>query len=206
MSEQAVTKTVLIPSLTRNEAVVQFVADTFGKRSNMKGKTFFRLPDATTENWSLLSQFVGQQAVMDVFTVEFRKVAMDLFSSNIDEKTGEFDEEGWLADWQELSVERVTLGDLDEKLEALYDQQSALMDETDDDKFLENAPKLRSLSAEVKGLKAEKEKITAKYQARSEKRKTAKAAKEAVAKKAAADAKLAAQTSTPSHAGHTHVQ
>lgn len=197
MAEQAVTKTVLIPVLTRNEISVQFIADTFGKRSANKGKTFFRLPDATADNWSSLTTFVGMQAVWDVFTVEFRKVAMDLMSSNIDEKTGEFDEESWLADWQELSVERVTLSDLDEKLEGLYDQQSVLMEETDDDKFLENAPKLRALSSEVKALKAKKEEITAKYQARSEKRKAAKLAKEEAAKKASDAAKVVA--ATPHH-------
>lgn len=164
----------------------------FGKKSPNKGKPFWA-PSVTPDTLQKDIEWIGFDDTSSMLSRSLRQIFADIYVDNIDETTGEFNEQKYLLDIADFSGGVEKLSEIEEQLEEYYavQQACALDDEfgvTDDSGALtEKAQELQKTVSEIalkiKPLKVKKADIEKKYADRAAKRK---ARKEAEAAKPAA--------------------
>ena len=162
------------PVIVRNGVQLTFVEQTFGKRStNNAGMKFFT-PVGTLENMTAFTTWYGVEDVLNGLNKITRQIFAGIFTDNLNEETGEFNEAQWYLDAADFSAGVEKLSDIEDQLDNLQDIQLQLSDE------LGNVPEedeklrltIKENNVKIRALKVAREEIKTKYEARAAKRKT----------------------------------
>jgi len=174
----------VIPNITRNGITLACVEDAFGKQSNTPGRKFFKveldLAKSEHQTW------FGLDNLTSMTNRYIRKEFAAIHNDNVDEKSGEFNFDQWLADATDFTAGVAKLSELEEQLDSLQVlQQNYALDAnfgaTDDNgektpEAVELENKIREVAKRIKPLRTQKAAIEAKYAAAAAKRKAKEAA------------------------------
>src|SRR5271157_3037461 len=185
-------KTIPLPVIKRNGVELQFVEETFGKKSPNVGHKF-PCPPITQANWDIASVWLGIEWLVGVGQRVARRIAADIYldEANWDGQTvdgegkitgGQFVLERAMHDYEEFTAGVATLGDLADAISQIQDQMSLLVDDEgfavdekdaplNPERYVELTEQMKDLQKKIRPIKQQYAAITAKYKERAEKRK-----------------------------------
>jgi Xaa-Pro aminopeptidase len=186
--------TVNLPSITRNGVSFTLSEQVFGKKAPNKGKTFFA-PEATPANWDSFVVWAGLDNIINPINRVLRRTFADIFldEANWDDmqvvKDGEnkgeivggtINMERYLADCADFTAGVAKLSDLQDQIDELQDQLSALamdpgyiLDDNDQptETYVKISEQMRDITKKIRPIKQQKAAIELKYAERAAKRK-----------------------------------
>lgn len=179
--------------ITRNGVEKELSSTVFGKLSPNAGKKFYT-PVLSPANAEKDTAWVGVSDLFDIANRVLRRTFADIYLDEDNRNPdGTINEENLLQDYADFTAGMAKLTDLEDQIDELQQQQQALAidpnfvleDPANPTKeYAEIAEQMKKIALTIKPLRAKKASIEAKYQVRADKRKAAKAAKEAAAKAA----------------------
>ena len=172
--------------ISRNGVTKELTPEPFGKLSNDYGK-WFAYPVLSLATWDTDSKWVGLEGVVDIVVSELRSIFADIYTDNIGDD-GVFNREQWLADCADFTAGVARLSDIESQLDTLQGlQQTYALDDAFGSEDANGVPteaakeleaKIKDVAKKIAPLRAKRASITAKYQARADKRKAKKEAAE----------------------------
>lgn len=114
--------------VTRNEVAKQLVMMPFSKKSPHVGKEF-PAPIFSEATWSDDVKWFGLTDLISYLNAATRTDFMGIYTDQIDEKTGVFNEQKWEVDAADFTAGVTRLADVKEQLEVLFETQYKLVND-----------------------------------------------------------------------------
>jgi hypothetical protein len=160
-----------VPVIERNGVDKTLSLDVFSKKSDHAGKAYYRPVFAETTSAEDI-QWAGLSWILAIANKASGLIFRDLFIEAHDKDTGAFNEQKWLDEAKEFTEGVQTLSDIEDAIEELSAQQSALAQDPDfnleegesvSPRAGEIMAQMKEISGKLRPLRAEKAKIKEKY-------------------------------------------
>lgn len=115
-------------TVKRNEVDWNLVMMPFSKKSPHVGKEF-PAPVVDEASFDLYTKWFGRTDLISYLNAAVRTDFMGIYTDNIDEKTGIFNEEKWAVDAADFTAGVTRLADVKEQLEVLFETQYKLVND-----------------------------------------------------------------------------